>query len=259
MLHFTSTAGRQAQTDVAAGLAKDARTAAALAATEAYESLVDDAINAKIEEMTVRSELNGGAATRRAEAVRADQEGMPAQSSSLRKSSYARPRALTIVNDDEQAPQERSSSPLEISVSSKMKMTVTLAESGLPDLTQPNTVQSLALRMGGGIVSSDEAADFADVLATAGKKDQRPTLHVRGVGLADGALEQPGKLEALFGQYGEVAQVVVRHREDADTGENTSWALVYMADEESLNTALMGTTLHPETGCVHRGLHVPPH
>ena len=59
-------------------------------------------------------------------------------------------------------------------------------------------------------------------------------LHVRGVG---GRFEDEGHLRELFGQYGHVLQATVHHREDED-GNNTSWALVTMQNEKSVEKVL---------------------
>eukprot|EP01047_Picozoa_sp_COSAG01_P049326 COSAG01_NODE_4882_length_4653_cov_5.709550_4_plen_226_part_00 len=58
-------------------------------------------------------------------------------------------------------------------------------------------------------------------------------LHVRGVGGHGGAYEDEVKLAELFGKHGAVHQVTIRHREDAHSGENTSWALVTMGSAEA--------------------------
>jgi hypothetical protein len=51
------------------------------------------------------------------------------------------------------------------------------------------------------------------------------TVYVRGVG---GVLEDVEALKALFARYGTVLRAKVRHRIDATSGLNTSWALVQM-------------------------------
>ena len=71
-------------------------------------------------------------------------------------------------------------------------------------------------------------------------------LHVRGIGILgwDGTPDSRGYYESekalmlLFGQYGVCTQATVRHRIDNETRQNTSWALVTMADEESASQAL---------------------
>lgn len=74
---------------------------------------------------------------------------------------------------------------------------------------------------------------------------EEPTmLHVRGVGGHGGAYEDEVKLTELFGKHGAVHQVTIRHREDAHSGENTSWALVTMGSAE-------GGATDSECGSLH--------
>jgi|EP01049_Picozoa_sp_SAG25_P008328 hypothetical protein len=68
-------------------------------------------------------------------------------------------------------------------------------------------------------------------------------LHVRGVG---GALEDEDALAALFRQCGTVVQATVRHRIDATSGLNTSWALVTMVSRAEAQRALGQTFVSPE-------------
>lgn len=78
----------------------------------------------------------------------------------------------------------------------------------------------------------------AGIYATA-QAEEDVTLHVRGIG---GPTEEPGPyenfeaLKQVFKPYGEVVDVVVRHR--VEDGHNTSWALVTMESEASAQKAL---------------------
>jgi hypothetical protein len=71
-------------------------------------------------------------------------------------------------------------------------------------------------------------------------------VHVRGVGVCgwDGTPQGKGKYEdesqlaLVFGQYGQFLQATVRHRIDKVSGQNTSWALVTMADKASASAVV---------------------
>ena len=49
----------------------------------------------------------------------------------------------------------------------------------------------------------------------------------------------------VFSKYGTFVHATVRLRIDQETGKDTSWALVRMADKESYNKAL-GATIRPD-------------
>jgi hypothetical protein len=66
--------------------------------------------------------------------------------------------------------------------------------------------------------------------------DDGCTLHVRGVG---GELEDEEALLQTFRRFGDTTQATVRHRIDASSGENTSWALVTMNSREGADAALL--------------------
>eukprot|EP01047_Picozoa_sp_COSAG01_P068594 COSAG01_NODE_9949_length_2294_cov_3.324829_2_plen_391_part_00 len=69
------------------------------------------------------------------------------------------------------------------------------------------------------------------------------TVHVRGVG---GALEDVEALKALFARCGTVLRAKVRHRIDATSGLNTSWALVQMWSPSEAECALRQKFQSPE-------------
>eukprot|EP01048_Picozoa_sp_COSAG05_P010989 COSAG05_NODE_1006_length_6229_cov_614.704962_1_plen_2070_part_10 len=68
------------------------------------------------------------------------------------------------------------------------------------------------------------------------------TLHVRGIGkVRGGKLLQDAPLKKLFSKYGKCLHVSIRIREGAEVEGlkvNTSWALITMADEASVQSAL---------------------
>jgi hypothetical protein len=70
--------------------------------------------------------------------------------------------------------------------------------------------------------------------------ESRCTLHVRGIG---GKYESEEALRKVFGKFGKFVHATVRHREDKETGTNTSWALVTMADVRSCERGLKSTPL----------------
>jgi serine/threonine protein phosphatase PrpC len=239
ILHFTSSAGRKAQVDVASGLAADKRSAGALAATEAYHALAEDsaaaaAAAARQEAMEERPELGPSDSSRlRAQTILLDDE----KRGSTRKATGTATAAAADGDDSSEvkgALVRRSSSPAMV-----------MASTGLPDMTNPITIRALARRMGLSGVSAEEAAACTATLKEASTKQSSSdhALHLRNA--VAGQLETKGELESLFAQYGEVVQAVVRHRERE--GVNTSWALVYMADEEGCAAALAATTLNPYT------------
>jgi hypothetical protein len=223
ILHFTSAAGHKAQVDVASGLASDKRSASALAANESLFALVEASAEATAAANAAESEV---------------------------VSISSRQRSRTIINDDDAAISARESGGLsrKLSRTHSGSPSMVMAPSGRPDLTSPNTILALAHQMGLAGVSADEAAACAAMLKDAKpSSDSDHALHVRHI--VAGQLETKGELESLFSQYGEVRQAVVRHREDAE-GINTSWALVYMADEAGCEAALAGNTVNPYTGTV---------
>jgi hypothetical protein len=71
-------------------------------------------------------------------------------------------------------------------------------------------------------------------------------IHVRGVGVhgwdgtpnGEGEFESEDALGKIFSAFGVFVQATVRHRIDAGTGENTSWALVTMGDTAAADRAL---------------------
>ena len=66
-------------------------------------------------------------------------------------------------------------------------------------------------------------------------------IHVRGVG---GRFENRGVLTSVFAKYGEVTEAWVRRRFDSD-GNNTSWALVTMANVKAASSVLASAALLP--------------
>ena len=69
-------------------------------------------------------------------------------------------------------------------------------------------------------------------------------IHVRGIGVdgwdgtheGKGDYENEAALRSIFGEFGSVQQVVVRHR--VQGRKNTSWALVAMGDEEAVERVM---------------------
>jgi hypothetical protein len=90
-------------------------------------------------------------------------------------------------------------------------------------------------------VLSESLKAVTTAAAAAAKPNRLPaerTLHVRGIGADNtGEYETEGGLRRVFEQYGEVVQATVRHRIDAESGLNTSWALVTMGDVVSVMAA----------------------
>lgn len=75
------------------------------------------------------------------------------------------------------------------------------------------------------------------------------TLHVRGIGgdtEAPGVYESVFALKEIFSQYGTFVDAMIRHRVDAETRKNTSYALVTMGDIESADRALAATVTRPD-------------
>eukprot|EP01047_Picozoa_sp_COSAG01_P024900 COSAG01_NODE_1554_length_9930_cov_19.371478_2_plen_1346_part_00 len=68
-------------------------------------------------------------------------------------------------------------------------------------------------------------------------------LVVHGVG---GALQDEVALKQLFSEFGECKQAAVRKRVDAESGEDTSWALVTMGSAASATAALKPALTSPE-------------
>jgi hypothetical protein len=63
-------------------------------------------------------------------------------------------------------------------------------------------------------------------------------LHVRGIGVGRGEYLSEDELQRVFSYWGKVVLVSVRRRTNRETGENTSWALVRMADADGFARVL---------------------
>ena len=97
--------------------------------------------------------------------------------------------------------------------------------------------------------SQTSVPDLGDVVSSA---PSTHLLHVRNIG-ADGTgrYTEPAALVELFSQFGQCVAATVRKRTDPDTGTDTSWALVTMADGAGVETALgHGATIAVEGGAV---------
>jgi hypothetical protein len=79
-----------------------------------------------------------------------------------------------------------------------------------------------------------------------GQSPEGTQIHARGVGVhgwdgtpdGEGEFESEDALGKIFSAFGVFVQATVRHRIDAGTGENTSWALVTMGDTAAADRAL---------------------